>query len=124
MHFLVRLKQPLVHRESAQIISRRHYSEETLLARQQGLGLVECAFAIEVFQGSPIRLVIARIAELEQRFDAAVDPAAVGFDMNDEKSRNDANRSGFFATYAELLRFRFCLARFGEALFDAPVIEN
>ena len=81
MNFVVCLKQPLVHLEPGQLRSRRRDCEETLPARQQGFGLLERAFAVEVFKRSTIRLVVARIAKLEQRFDAAVDPAPLGVDL-------------------------------------------
>ena len=81
MNFVVCLKQPLVHLEPGQLRSRRRDCEETLPARQQGFGLLEREFAVEAFKRSTIRLVVARIAELEQRLDAAVDPASFGVDL-------------------------------------------
>ena len=81
MNFVVRLKQPLVHRESGQLRSRRRDSEETLLARQQGFGLLERELAVEARKRSTIRLVVSRIAKLEQCLDAAVNSTTLGVDL-------------------------------------------
>jgi len=46
-HFVVRLEQPSMHRESRQLRSRRRNAEETLPARQQRFALPDRAVTVE-----------------------------------------------------------------------------